>query len=216
MNKIGNAIKNQRKIQFLLIIILVIPLVQVMPFTTEYQFISSPITKPVLSAEEPILNLTYTTLTNLNPRVITSNSKIAGDHILVKAEWTPTVVNRSRLEINAPAIPATLMEDQNSPSVQIDTRYLGNNATCAITATAYLTNGSVISQYFVNIYIGNFFVPKVTVLTPNGGEEWTGVHNITWSASDGNIADTLRFEVAVSSNSGASFCTFTINNSKMV
>ncbi|TFG31462.1 hypothetical protein EU527_12300, partial [Candidatus Thorarchaeota archaeon] len=142
MNNIIMTSKYRRNIQFLMVLILVFALMTTLQTGIDYQKVPSPLIKLAPSAENPVLNLTYTTLTNLNPRVITSDSLIAGDHVLVKAEWTPSVVNRSRLEINAPAIPATLMEDQNVPTIQINTRYLGNNATCTITATAYLTNGS--------------------------------------------------------------------------
>lgn len=185
--------------------VLVIPLVSVRETGLDNSMSLFPTIQSIQSAENPILNLTYTTLTNLNPQKITSNSIIAGDHVLVKAEWTPTVVNRSRLEIDAPAIPASLSEDLTTSIVQIDTKNLKNNATCTIIATAYLTNGSIISETFVNVYIGNFFVPKVEVVLPNGGEHWTGVNNITWTATDTNTADSLRFEVSISSDSGISF-----------
>ena len=190
---------------FLLVLLLVIPMVSVSEVGTDNILVSTLIIHSIQSAESPVLNLTYTTLTNLVPNKIISNSLIAGDHILVKAEWTPTVVNRSRLEIDAPAIPAILIQDQDTSTLQIDTRSLGNNATCTIIATAYLTNGSIISETFVNVYIGNFFVPKVRVVSPNGGEDWTGVHNITWTASDYNVGDSLQFEVSISSDSGSSF-----------
>ena len=130
---------------------------------------------------------------------------IAGDHIIIKATWTSSIVNRSRLQIIAPAIPATLTQDLNTYVTEIDTRYLGNNATCTINATAWLTNGSIVSQEFENIYIGNFFAPKVVVISPNGDEVWTGKNNITWWASDANLGDTLRFRVRISSDNGKSF-----------
>ena len=116
-------------------------------------------------------------------------------------------MNRSRLEVVAPAIPATLAVEQNTPTLEIDTKGLRNNATCLINSTAWLTNGSVVSIVYQNVYIGNYFVPKVSVLVPNGGEEWTNVNTIRWLASDVNVGDTLRYDVRISDDSGVTFVT---------
>jgi hypothetical protein len=157
------------------------------------------------SAETPKLNLSYTSRTKLIDTPVKSGDTISGDHVILKAEWTPSLVNRSRLEIFAPSIPNLLVLEDEESSLEIDTRALGNNATCIINSTAWLTNGSVIMFEFPDVYIGNYFMPKVNVLSPNGGEIWTDIHNITWSASDSNIDDTLLFDVLYSSNSGQSF-----------
>ncbi len=93
------------------------------------------------SAENPQLNLTYQILTNLNDTPVISDSVIAGDHVTLKASWDPALIDKSRLEVFAPAIPATLEDNQNLSITEIDTRYLGNNATCSITATGWLANG---------------------------------------------------------------------------
>jgi len=161
----------------------------------------------LLSAENPHLNLTYRTLSNLTEVNIVSGGVIAGDHVTLTAAWTPSLVNRSLLEVVAPAIPATLTEDQDTHTTVIDTRYLGNNATCTINATAWFTNGTIMFETFRNVYIGNFFVPKITVISPNGDETWTGTNNITWDASDTNVADSLRYDVLMSSDGGATFDT---------
>jgi hypothetical protein len=47
----------------------------------------------------------------------------------------------------------------------------------------------------------------VTVINPNGGEQWTGVNTIRWLAFDANADDVLRYDVRISSDSGASFQT---------
>ncbi len=157
------------------------------------------------SAETPSLNLSYTTRTNLVDTPIKSGDVIAGDHVTLKAEWTPTLVNTTRLEVFAPAIPTLLSVEENQSAIEIDTRALGNNATCTITATTWLTNGSMISFEFIDVYIGNYFVPKVTVLSPNGNENWTSLHNITWAAFDTNYDDEFLYDVMYSSDSGSSF-----------
>jgi hypothetical protein len=157
------------------------------------------------SAETPTLNLSYTSRTYLTDTPVKSGNVIAGDHVTLKAEWTPTLVNKSRLEVRAPSIPAVLTVDENQSTIEIDTRALGNNATCIITATTWLANGSMLSFEFTDVYIGNYFVPKVVVLSPNGNESWTSVHNITWTASDRNLDDEFLYDVLYSPDSGLSF-----------
>jgi hypothetical protein len=157
------------------------------------------------AADNPKLNLTYYTDDNPIERPVTSGSRVSGDHVRMVASWTPALVSESRLEIVASAIPATLVAQENDSLVELDTRALGNNATCIVNATAWLINGSVMSLAFTDIFIGNFFIPHVTVIAPNGGETWTGVNNITWTASDVNAGESLRFDVLVSNNSGVSY-----------
>jgi hypothetical protein len=159
------------------------------------------------SADIASLNLSYTSRTNLIDTPVKSGDTIAGDHVVLKSEWTPSLVTRTKLVINAPAIPTVLTLDLNQATLQIDTRTLGNNASCIITSTAWLTNGSVKAVQFTNVYIGNFFVPKVKVIAPNGGEDWTSIRNITWTASDVNADAALRFDVMFSADSGESFQT---------
>ena len=161
----------------------------------------------ILSADTPKINLTYRTSTNPTEIVVLPNSMIAGDHVILRAEWSVSVVNKSRLQVIASAIPTALSVEQNTHIIEIDTRSLGNNATCLINSTAWLTNGSVISRIFQNVYIGNYFVPKVTILTPNGGEEWAGVNTIRWLGSDVNADENLCYDVRISSDSGVTFST---------
>jgi hypothetical protein len=157
------------------------------------------------SAETPGLNLSYTTRTILVDTPVNSGDTLAGDHVTLKAEWTPSQVNQSRLEVHAPAIPATIAVQESDATVQLDTRPLGNNATCSIISTAWLLNGSIFTVEFTDVYIGNYFIPEVEVTSPNGGETWTDTHNITWVASDTNQDDELLFDVLYSSDSGQSY-----------
>lgn len=157
------------------------------------------------AAENPTLNLTYSTADNPVEQPVTSGSTISGDHVRLAASWTPALVSESSLEVFAEAIPATVFEYENDSRVEIDTRALGNNATCFINATAWLTNGSIMSITFSDVFIGNFFVPKVTVISPNGGETWTGVNTITWVASDVNAGESLSFDVFLSSDLGKTY-----------
>jgi hypothetical protein len=158
----------------------------------------------IVSDVVPSVTLTYTSLTLKTDTPVNSGDTIAGDHVTLKTIWQPEV-NNSRLEVQAPAIPSTLIAEENETTLEIDTRFLGNNATCTILASTMLSNGTVISTEFTDVFIGNFFVPKVQVVTPNGGENWTSLHNITWTASDVNADDALLFDVLFSDDSGTSF-----------
>jgi len=192
-----------------MVILLLILSVAIPVLTSSYEYAMYSVSKTNqhrFSAETPHLSLTYTTRTNLTATPIESGDTIGGDHLTLKAEWTSTV-DMTRLEIDAPAIPAFLEIEGNQTTLELDTRLLGNNATCTITCTAWLANGTVLSFDFTDVYIGNYFVPMVTVLTPNGNETWAGVHNITWFGKDHNIDDTLLYDVLYSSDSGISFGT---------
>ncbi len=160
-----------------------------------------------ISADPVRLELTYHTSINLTDVPVLSNSTIAGDHIILRARWTTSDVNRSRLQVIAPAIPNSISKEQDTNVLEIDTRNLGNNATCLINSTVWLTNGSVLSEIFQNVYIGNYFVPRVTVITPNGGEVWTGMNTITWLGFDINADESLHYDVRISSDSGVTFVT---------
>ena len=157
------------------------------------------------AADNPKLNLTYYTASDPTEHPVTSGSHISGDHVILVATWTPSLVDRSRLEVTSSAIPVTLAVEEDDSHTEIDTRALGNNATVLINSTAWLSNGSVMSTVFGNVFIGNFFVPHVTITAPNGGEIWTDVHNITWTAQDSNAGETLLFDVFFSDDSGESY-----------
>lgn len=204
-NRMSN-LKTTRKglvLILLLVLLLVLPVKSSISNNTLEIVSISPQSHP--SAETPSLNLSYTTRTNLIDTSVKSGEIIAGDHVTLKAEWTPSLVNTTRLEVYAPAIPAVLSVEENQSTIEIDTRALGNNATCIITATTWLANGSMISFVFTDVYIGNYFVPTATVLSPNGNEDWTSVHNITWTATDKNYDDEFLYDVMFSSDSGSSF-----------
>ncbi|MBD3407932.1 MAG: hypothetical protein GF411_17560 [Candidatus Lokiarchaeota archaeon] len=160
----------------------------------------------IFAADEPQVTLSYYSLWNTTPTPISSGAHISGDHVILLAEWVPSaLIDNTSIEVHAPAIPITLNNESLSESITIDTRSLGNNATCVVNVTAWLTNGTAISELFSDIFIGNFFVPSVSLLTPTGSSIWTGVNVISWTATDPNIAETLTFDVFLSSDSGQSY-----------
>jgi|GEM_PF-6860971 len=59
---------------------------------------------------------------------------------------------------------------------------------------------------FNEIKIDYDFPQNVTLLSPNGGENWTGHHNITWKVSDPD-GDTLSFDLYLSSDGGVTYPT---------
>jgi hypothetical protein len=156
--------------------------------------------------EVPTLVLSSYSRSNSTRVSVTSGIRIAGDHVILNATWTPKKsVNRTGIVVNATAIPSVINATSQSNSVEIDTRTLGNNATCRVTVTTQLVNGTQLSQVFTNVFLGNFFVPHVKVLTPNGGEKWDGQHNITWIGWDKNSDDVLTYEVLLSPDDGETF-----------
>lgn len=190
---------------FLAILFLVLP--------TSSLLLSAPYfpasTTPELVAEQvevPTLVLSSYSRSNSTPMPVTSGLQIAGDHIVLNATWIPKKsVNSTGIVVNATAIPSVINATSQTNSVEIDTRALGNNATCKITVTAKLVNGTSLSQIFNNVFLGNFFVPHVKVLSPNGGEIWTGQQNITWIGWDKNSDDVLTYEVLLSPDDGETF-----------
>jgi hypothetical protein len=135
---------------------------------------------------------------------VSSGDRIAGDHILLKAEWQPaSEINWTRLTVNASAIPALIDEESPSNIIELDTRSLGNNATCIITSSTGLKNGSILNNTFHNVFLGNFFKPNIVVLSPNGGEVWTDTKIINWYAWDLNADESLTYEVFLTNDSKA-------------
>lgn len=177
------------------------------PIIEDVSIVSFESYQNVVSADPVALELTYYTPSNLTEAPVFSGSTIAGDHVILHARWSAADVNKSRLQVFAPAIPVSLSIEGSTNSLEIDTRGLGNNATCLINSTAWLTNGTVISKTVQNVYIGNFFVPRIRIISPNGGEQWTGLNTITWLAFDPNYDESLSYDVRVSSDSGVSFVT---------
>jgi hypothetical protein len=160
----------------------------------------------ILAAEVPTLSLCYYSNWNDTLLPVTSGDRISGDHIILNATWSPSQnAIGSLIEVNATAIPMVIRASSNESSVEIDTRALGNNATVTINCTTWLTNGTPLSQLTENVFLGNFFKPHVELVSPNGGEVWTGVHNITWQAWDNNTQESLTFEVLLSADGGKTF-----------
>jgi len=161
----------------------------------------------IVSAEPPQLNLTYYSLWNETQQPIEDDGDmLIGDHIVINATWSPdTNIPRTALEIRAPVIPTVIYAESNSSSIEVNTRRLGNNATCIINATVWWGDGQEARELFYDVFIGNFFIPHVDLQEPNGGEVWTGANNITWMAWDNNTEESLTFEVLLSADGGNTY-----------
>ncbi|MGY5861159.1 MAG: hypothetical protein RTU09_02120 [Candidatus Thorarchaeota archaeon] len=156
--------------------------------------------------EPPALSLTYYTHWDSTKTDVNAGDQLEGDHIILNATWSPgTEVNLTRIEVNATAIPTMIYNEKDGNSVEIDTRALGSNFTCVINATIWFHNGTTLIELVHDVFLGNFFVPVVEIVSPNGYEVWTGTNNITWNAWDLNENEELTFEVLVSSDSGVTF-----------
>lgn len=154
----------------------------------------------------PSLSLTYYSHWNSTKIGVNVGDHLEGDHVILNATWSSsTEINRTRIEVNATAIPTVISSEQNGNTVEIDTRAFGSNFTCVINSTIWFHNGTTLTELVPDVFLGNFFVPVVEVVTPNGSEVWTGANNITWNAWDLNENEELTFEVLVSSDSGVTF-----------
>lgn len=163
-------------------------------------------TTNIRAEEPPALSLTYYTHWDSTKIDVNAEDQLEGDHIILNATWSPgTEINRTRIEVNATAIPAVISSERNGDTVEIDTRALGSNFTCVINSTIWFHNGTTLTELVPDVFLGNFFVPVVEVVSPNGHEIWTGTNNITWNAWDLNEDEELTFEVLVSSDSGVTF-----------
>jgi len=83
------------------------------------------------------------------------------------------------------------------PGVVLSSANLGYN-TLYITARDLAGNTSLVTTRLVKLNAE----PVVTVVSPNGGEKWTGTNIINWQATDGNN-DILNYTLQYSPNNGA-------------
>jgi len=153
-----------------------------------------------------LFNLTFTSDWNTTPTVVNADDRVVGDRIVLNATWIGgEEVDHTRIIVNATAVPFWIINESEGSSVGIKTWFLGANHTCTLNMTAWLVNGTTISQRIQNVFFGIFFKPHIRVLSPNGGEIWSGVNNITWTAWDNNSRESLTFEVLLSADEGKSF-----------
>jgi hypothetical protein len=152
------------------------------------------------------MNLFFYSNWNSSLTPVNSSDWLVGDEIVLNATVTPVdEINSTLIEVFAPALPASISEEKNGSSVEINTRTLGNNATCIINVTGTLDNGSLVVFTIEDVFIGNFFKPHVEVVSPNGNETWTSTNRISWIAYDNNTKEDLTHEVLLSADSGRTF-----------
>lgn len=93
----------------------------------------------------------------------------------------------------------------NDPSVSYDTYNFGENVTRTIRGTAYNGLGQRYDAVWTDVDINNFFAPEVEVVSPNGGESWSGANTIVWGAQSENADADFSHEVYVSNDGGQSY-----------
>ncbi len=208
-NNMRDAMMSQRDAIYLLVFIVLLfsakgAILEDMPSSILTAFDES--ASYSLSAETPTAQVFYYSRWNTTPTPLKSGSHIAGDNIIILVEWShPDQVNESIIEVNATVVPQVISNRTTSHIVSINTRALGNNFTCLVNASALLTNGTVITELVPNVFLGNFFAPHVEILSPEPGDIWTGINNITWFGYDNNTDEVLRYEVLISQDGGTTF-----------
>lgn len=86
----------------------------------------------------------------------------------------------------------------NNGTYRWDISELSDGNQYLIRITAMDTSGlSDVDSSDAIFEIDNPDAPQVIVQSPNGGEHWSGTHDIIWTASDADTADTLTFDLYV-------------------
>ena len=59
---------------------------------------------------------------------------------------------------------------------------------------------------YSDIHVGTVnHPPEIALTSPTGGETWSGSENITWTATDDDVGDTLTIDISYSTNSGGTW-----------
>ncbi|MHA2355451.1 MAG: hypothetical protein ACXADC_09780 [Candidatus Thorarchaeota archaeon] len=96
-----------------------------------------------------------------------------------------------------------ITRESNDTHILFDTYQLGKNATISIGFSGLYESGGELMSSVENVTVNNFFVPKVKLLMPTGGEDWcSGTHRITWHTTDANADDGFLFRIRFSNDGG--------------
>jgi hypothetical protein len=85
----------------------------------------------------------------------------------------------------------------------IDTYFLLVNGTYSVLVDSDTGTNLKYSVEIPNVFIGNFFAPKVTVDAPVAVS--STAFNVSWSSTDRNVADVPYYQIAVSTDGGSTF-----------
>ena len=148
-------------------------------------------------------NVSWTSTWDATPTELRNHSIAVGDHVVLNITCNPPPsvnVTGLTLEVSGLLHPLTLTRFTPDSKYLFDTYMFGINVTANLVITATTNTSQILSSRYENVTFNNFFTPKVTLIAPNGGEDWTEyphMYNITWTASDAND-DMLLFEVSYS------------------
>lgn len=93
-------------------------------------------------------------------------------------------------------------------TITYDTYLLGANTTRDIQVVAVTKDGTEYTGDWDDVTFNNYFAPDVTVISPNGGEVWTGIEMISWSTISLNADADITYEISISSDAGLSYMLF--------
>ena len=100
---------------------------------------------------------------------------------------------------------------ENDSSVSFDTYNYDKNVTVDVRVYGYNTSGDYFERLYSSITLNNFFGPDVQLLSPSGGEYWTGDHKIIWEATSRNIDNEMRHDVFISKDGGKNYQLYAAN-----
>lgn len=146
-------------------------------------------------------NVSWISTWNATPTELSNNSIATGDHVVlnITCNLLPNV-NVTGITLNASGAHVIALKSVPDSHLLFDTYIFEINITTNLLVSASTNTSQTLSCRYENVTFNNFFAPTVTVISPNGGEDWTdlpGRYNITWTASDANN-DMLLFDVSFS------------------
>ncbi len=101
---------------------------------------------------------------------------------------------------------STLKIENTEKNLSYDTYYLGNNGTRDVHLYGYTDTNVEFYVEINNVTFNNYFVPDISLSSPNGGEVWTGTNSINWTASSGNPSDyDPIYDILISNDGGATY-----------
>lgn len=95
--------------------------------------------------------------------------------------------------------------DECGSEIIFDTIFFDKNVTRDLTLSGRNLAGLSFESQWFEVSICNYFRPTVEVISPNGGETWTGSNTISWSATATNVDADFRHSVYISSDHGSTF-----------
>ena len=148
-------------------------------------------------------NLTWTSRGMSTPQQVGNGSFLEGDHIALNATFLGHTGFVEPFNTSITIVGGNLNVSALSSTVSLDTYYLATNGSYSIEVSTTDSLDQNVSVIYEDVFLGNFFVPVVTVFEPDEVAE--GVYNVTWTCTDQNADDIHFYDVWISSDGGVTY-----------